>query len=63
MLTAWVKTVVAGVLAYLLLPTNITTASFMSDEEKEFALLRLQGKTQSTTSDRFKYVSESKPPV
>lgn len=27
----------------------------MSEEEKEFALLRLQGGTQSTGSDRFKY--------
>jgi hypothetical protein len=48
------KTIVAAAVAYFLLPTSITTASYLTPEEKEFALLRLEGKTQSTASDRFK---------
>ncbi|KAK4247142.1 major facilitator superfamily domain-containing protein [Corynascus novoguineensis] len=51
-------TVVAGAVAYLLLPTSIATASYLTPEEKEFALLRLQGRTQSTGADRFDPVRE-----
>jgi hypothetical protein len=42
--------VVAGV-AYSVLPTSLGTAAFLSEEEKEFALMRLQG---SQGDDRFK---------
>jgi hypothetical protein len=50
--------VVAGIIAYLLLPTNILKASFLTDEEKTFAADRLQGKIQtgSGSPDRFEYV-------
>ncbi|KAK4242831.1 hypothetical protein C8A03DRAFT_28830 [Achaetomium macrosporum] len=51
-------TIVAGTIAYLLLPTSISSASYLSEEEKEFALLRLQGRTQSTSSERFNPVIE-----
>ncbi|KAL2024981.1 hypothetical protein VTK56DRAFT_3680 [Thermocarpiscus australiensis] len=51
-------TVVAAAAAYLLLPTSIITASYLSDEEKQFALLRLQGGTQTTATERFNPVSE-----
>jgi hypothetical protein len=55
------KTVVAAAVAYLLLPTSISTALYLTPEEKESALLRLQGKTQSTASDRFKYAEPQRP--
>lgn len=48
------KTVVAAAVAYLLLPTSIAGASYLTKEEKEFALQRLQGHTQSASDDRFK---------
>ena len=50
------KTVVAGAIAYWLLPTSITTASYLSEEERAFAVQRLQGRADT---DRFKYVSAS----
>ncbi|KAK4452204.1 major facilitator superfamily domain-containing protein [Podospora aff. communis PSN243] len=48
-------TIVAGVIAYLLLPTNIVEASFLTDEEKTFAADRLQGRFRSGSGspDRF----------
>ncbi|KAH6847413.1 major facilitator superfamily domain-containing protein [Chaetomium sp. MPI-CAGE-AT-0009] len=51
-------TVVSAAVAYLLLPTSIATASYLTEEEKEFALLRLQGHTQSASDDRFNPVLE-----
>ncbi|KAK4457961.1 major facilitator superfamily domain-containing protein [Cladorrhinum samala] len=52
-------TVLAGVLSYLLLPTSLATATFLTEEEREFALLRLQGKTSMTGKDeRFNPVIE-----
>ncbi|KAK0713164.1 major facilitator superfamily domain-containing protein [Lasiosphaeria miniovina] len=51
-------TVAAGLIAYLLLPTNIVTASFLADEEKTFASLRLQGRTLSSPPIRFNPVLE-----
>ncbi|KAK0648728.1 major facilitator superfamily domain-containing protein [Cercophora newfieldiana] len=53
-------TVVAGVIAYLLLPTNIVTAPFLTEEEKIFAVDRLQGKVRSDAGspDRFDPVHE-----
>lgn len=49
------KTILAAAVAYLLLPTSIATASYLTEEEKDFALLRLQGGTRAAASDRFKY--------
>ncbi|KAK0611644.1 major facilitator superfamily domain-containing protein [Immersiella caudata] len=48
-------TVVAGIISYLLLPTNIVDASFLTEEEKVFAADRLQGKVRSGSGspDRF----------
>lgn len=40
--------------AYLLLPTSIVTAPYLTDEEKEYAARRLQGDTGAGTTDRFK---------
>ncbi|KAK4149881.1 major facilitator superfamily domain-containing protein [Chaetomidium leptoderma] len=51
-------TVVVGAVAYFLLPTSIAEASYLTKEEREFALLRLQGRTQSAGSDRFDPVRE-----
>jgi MFS family permease len=52
------QTIVAGVIAYLLLPTNIVQASFLTDEEKTFAADRLQGRFRSGSGspDRFECV-------
>ncbi|KAK0625399.1 major facilitator superfamily domain-containing protein [Bombardia bombarda] len=47
-------TVVAGLVAYFLLPTGIATASYLTPEEREFAKLRLQ----NSVSDRFNPVHE-----
>ncbi|AEO68110.1 uncharacterized protein THITE_160239 [Thermothielavioides terrestris NRRL 8126] len=51
-------TVVAAALAYLLLPTSIATASYLTQEERDFAVLRLQGGARSTSSERFNPVLE-----
>ncbi|KAK3385150.1 major facilitator superfamily domain-containing protein [Podospora didyma] len=51
-------TVVSGLVAYFLLPTNIMTATYLTTEEKEFASLRLQGRVGSSTGDRFNLVLE-----
>jgi len=48
------QTVVAGFIAYLLLPTSIATAPYLTEEEKEFALQRLQGYSDSGSPERFK---------
>jgi uncharacterized protein YecE (DUF72 family) len=53
------QTFLAGIIAYLLLPTSISSAPYLSEEEKEFALLRLQGRTQATITERFKYVKST----
>ena len=37
------QTVVCGVIAYLFLPSNLATASFMKPEERAFAINRLSG--------------------
>lgn len=59
------QTVVAGIIAYVLLPTNILTASFLTEEEKKFATDRLQGKIRSGSGspDRFEYDCLSYPRV
>ncbi|KAM7221971.1 Major facilitator superfamily domain containing protein [Rhypophila decipiens] len=47
-------TVLAGIIAYLLLPTSILTAPYLSQEEKEFAIQRLQGHVgDSESPERF----------
>ncbi|KAK3897688.1 major facilitator superfamily domain-containing protein [Staphylotrichum tortipilum] len=51
-------TVVAGALAWMVLPASLGTASFLSKEEREFAVLRLQGRTRATASGRFNPVIE-----
>ncbi|KAL2176739.1 major facilitator superfamily domain-containing protein [Thermothelomyces heterothallicus CBS 202.75] len=51
-------TVFAAAMAYLLLPTSIATASYLNEEEKSFALRRLQGLTPSARDDRFDPVRE-----
>ncbi|KAK3346651.1 major facilitator superfamily domain-containing protein [Lasiosphaeria hispida] len=51
-------TVVAGGIAYLLLPTSIMAASYLTDEEKDFAARRLEGSTGPSSSRRFNPVHE-----
>ncbi|KAK0669908.1 major facilitator superfamily domain-containing protein [Cercophora samala] len=52
-------TVVAGVIAYFFLPTSIATASYLTQEERDFAQLRLQGKIRAAGSEeRFNPVLE-----
>ncbi|KAM7207921.1 Major facilitator superfamily domain containing protein [Naviculisporaceae sp. PSN 640] len=46
-------TVVAGLVAYLLLPSSILTAPYLSQEEKEFAVQRLQGYGDEGSLERF----------
>ncbi|KAK3313069.1 major facilitator superfamily domain-containing protein [Apodospora peruviana] len=46
-------TVVAGFVAYLLLPVNIQTASYLTGEEKVFAAERLRGLHTGGGSERF----------
>lgn len=48
------QTVVAGVIAYLLLPSSILTAPYLTEEEKEFALRRLEGHADSESPERIK---------
>ncbi|KAH6623471.1 major facilitator superfamily domain-containing protein [Chaetomium tenue] len=51
-------TVVAGAVAYLLLPTSIAEAPYLTREEKDFALQRLEGHTLSASGERFNPVLE-----
>ncbi|KAJ4388503.1 hypothetical protein N0V85_007485 [Neurospora sp. IMI 360204] len=51
-------TILVGMVTYLLLPTSIVTAPFLTEEEKEYAARRLQGATGADTADRFNPVSE-----
>ncbi|KAK3948900.1 major facilitator superfamily domain-containing protein [Pseudoneurospora amorphoporcata] len=54
-------TILAGMVAYLLLPTSIVTAPYLTAEEKEYAARRLQGDTgtgRTGTADRFNPVLE-----
>ncbi|KAK3317730.1 major facilitator superfamily domain-containing protein [Cercophora scortea] len=51
-------TVAISAIAYLLLPTSISTATFLTDEEKEFAKLRIQRHTTSSASDNIDTVHE-----
>lgn len=37
------QTVVCGIIAAIGLPNNLATAKILTDEEREWALLRLQG--------------------
>lgn len=54
-----VITVVAGVIAYFFLPTSVATASYLTQEERDFAQLRLQGKIGAAGGDeRFNPVLE-----
>ncbi|KAK4139378.1 major facilitator superfamily domain-containing protein, partial [Dichotomopilus funicola] len=47
-------TVVCAAAAYLLLPTSVATASYLTPEEKDFALRRLQGQVaHAPGADRF----------
>ncbi|KAK3496344.1 MFS general substrate transporter [Neurospora crassa] len=44
-------TILAGLVAYLLLPTSVTTAPYLTEEEKEYAARRLLGDTGADTAN------------
>ncbi|KAL2151248.1 hypothetical protein VTH82DRAFT_6346 [Thermothelomyces myriococcoides] len=51
-------TVVVAVIAYLLLPSDVTKAPYLTQEEQTFAQRRLQGQTLACRDDRFDPVRE-----
>ena len=55
-----IKTIVAGLVAFVFLPSSIATASYLTPEEKEVATQRLEGRIPST-AERFKYIRRSYP--